>query len=165
MTFKKISFDPKVDLPSIISWGFSDTANILKKLNDELCDRLRLSLSLGYQPVEIYNDLFGVAEECSTEGWDGGTAKPVTKAVFDQGFHFLRSLPLGIATPSVAADPDGDITFEWYRSASRVLTISIDPSGLMHYAAIIGIRKAYGTESLAAGIPSFLIELVRQVAD
>lgn len=163
MIFRKTTFDPNIEKPSIISWGFSDTANILKQLNDELCDRLRLSFSLGFQPVEIYNDLYGLAVECSVEGWDGGTAKPITKAVFDQGFLFLQSLPLGIATPTVGADPDGDITFEWYHSASRVLTISVDPGGSMHYAAIIGLRKAYGTESLAAGIPSHITDLIRQV--
>jgi hypothetical protein len=115
------------------------------------------------QPFDVFNELCELAEECAEEGWDGENAKPVTKAVFDEGFRFLKSLPLGTAVPSVSAEPDGHITFEWYHSTSRILSVSIDSDGFLHYAAIIGPKKAYGSEPLVTGTPKAIVDLIGQV--
>ncbi|MDD3846873.1 MAG: hypothetical protein PHC90_11005 [Syntrophorhabdaceae bacterium] len=162
MTIARASFCA-MDALNESSLGFSDTASILRWLNDDLCEYLREPVSLGLQPFDVFNELFELAEECAEEGWDGENAKPVTKAVFDEGFRFLRSLPLHTVVPSVSAEPDGHIVFEWYRSTSRVLSVSIDSEGFLHYAAIIGSRKAYGTEPFTVGMPEPIIGLIGQV--
>ncbi len=162
MTIARASFCT-LDASNAISLGFSDTANTLRQLSDSLCDYLRRPLSLGLQPFDVFNELYELAEECAEEGWDGENAKPVTKAVFDEGFRFLKSLPLGTTVPSVSAEPDGHIAFEWYRSTSRVLSVSIDSDGFLHYAAIIGLKKAYGSEPLIVGMPECIVGLIRQV--
>jgi hypothetical protein len=162
MTIARATFGT-LNASSVSSMGFSDTANKLKELGDKLCDYLRQPLTLGLQPFDVFNELFEIAEECAEAGWDGENAKPVTKAVFDEGFRFLKSLPLGTAVPSVSAEPDGHITFEWYRSTSRILSVSIDHDGFLHYAAIIGPKKAYGSEPLVTGVPKAIVDLIGQV--
>jgi hypothetical protein len=162
MTIARASFGT-LDASSVSSMGFSDTANTLKRLNDELCDYLRGPSSLGLQPIDVFNELYEIAEECAEEGWDGENAKPVTKAVFDEGFRFLKSLPLSTTVPSVSAEPDGQITFEWYHSTSRVLSVSTDSDGFLHYAAIIGPKKAHGSEPFVTGMPRVIIDLIGQV--
>lgn len=162
MTISGFSFCT-LDALSGSSLGFSDTANALRQLNDTLCEYLRQPLSLGLQPIEVFNELYELAEECAEEGWDGESARPVTTAVFDEAFRFLKSLPLGTTVPSVSAEPDGHIAFEWYHSTSRVLSVSVDPDGFLHYAAIIGLRTASGTEPFVAGIAESIVNLIGQV--
>jgi len=53
---------------------------------------------------------------------------------------------IGVSAANVGAESDGHITFEWYTSPRHILSISVSPDGKLHYAALIGSRKAYGTE-------------------
>ncbi len=95
--------------------------------------------------------------------WDGYGAEPLRMETVQKARRFLDSLPLGFPAPTLGAEPDGQITLEWYQSQRRTLSISVSPEGDLHYAALLGHNKAYGTESFSGEIPKRILELVRSL--
>jgi len=112
---------------------------------------------------KVLPDLMAVASDGVESGWDGYDARPVTKGTFDRAIAFLESLPNSIHTPTVGAEPDGHITFEWYSSPHRLLSVSVSPEGDLHYAALIGHNRAYGTEMFFGEAPKEILGLIRRI--
>jgi hypothetical protein len=123
--------------------------------------RLRDSNSLGLGAAEM--ELGAVAEECGSPNWDGYGAAPVGKDAISKARLFLWTLPLGVPPPSVGAEPDGNITLEWHRSARRTLSVSVTSDGELHYAALIGPNRDYGTKPFVGGIPGAIMDFIRRV--
>lgn len=113
--------------------------------------------------IEVVDDLYKTVEQCSSANWDGYGATPVTRETFMQACIFLEALPLGTTAPSVGAEPDGHLTLEWYRSSRRILSVSISPEGELHYAALLGHRKIYGTEPFCGEVPGIILDIIGQV--
>jgi hypothetical protein len=149
--------------PAAISHGMSQEAVYVATKKEKVRDRLRESFSFGFGLSRPYDELYEVAQECGVDGWDGYDAKPVSTATFLQAILFLKSLPLDVTAPSVGAEPDGDLTFEWYGSPSRTLSVSIGPDSVLHYAAVLGPRKAYGVEPFLGALPQVIVDLIRQI--
>jgi hypothetical protein len=143
--------------------GASDTAYFIAERAQRSREHLQNSQSFGIGRKRVLEDLVRVAEECRSENWDGYGAAPITNETFWQAYHFLSALPLGFRNPSVGAEPDGHLTFEWHRSSRRTLSVSISPEGDLHYAALIGFSKAYGTEPFSGTVPKIILELIQRV--
>lgn len=115
------------------------------------------------QFADSYNDLKQVFEECKQANWDGYGAMPVSEGTYKLAYEFLGILPLVIPSPSLGAEPDGHISLEWYRSPLQMLSVSISPEGELHYAALIGTSKQYGTEPFQGEAPKPIVDLVNRV--
>ena len=148
---------------SITTGGASDTAHFIAEQAQKGRGHLQSSHSLGLGAERVLEDLIKVAEECNSANWDGYGAEPITNETFWQAFHFLSALPFGFPPPSVGAEPDGHLTFEWHRSPRRTLSISVSPEGDLHYAALLGASKAYGTEPFSAAVPKIILDLIHRV--
>lgn len=111
----------------------------------------------------VFDELADVWEECREPGWDGHNAVAVSQDALRNAYTFLESLPLRFPRPSLGADPQGQISVEWYRSRRRVLSIGIGEDGWLHYAAIIGPNKTCGTELFFGDVPEAILNLVRRV--
>ena len=64
---------------------------------------------------------------------------------------------------SIGAEPDGQITFEWRTSMHRVLSVSVNPNGELHYAGVFGPNKKYSTMAFFTSAPDDLLQLVREL--
>jgi hypothetical protein len=102
-------------------------------------------------------------EECRIENWDGYGAQPVIKETFLIAEQLLKSFPLGTRSPSIGAEPDGQLTLEWYQSPRRTLSLSVSPEGTLHYAALLGSSRAYGSEPFAGKVPESIMTLIKRV--
>lgn len=111
----------------------------------------------------VTDELSSVASGCGVPNWDGYGAAPVTEETYSHARSFLDALPFATPLPSVGAEPDGHITFEWYRSLRSLLSISVSAEGDLHYAALIGPAKAYGTEPFRGEVPHSVLDLIRRV--
>jgi len=110
---------------------------------------------------ELCAEVKKIEKECSMAGWDGYSATPVHPSSIEFARQFLRALPPGTKAPSVGADPDGHITLEWYAAPDRVLSISVSPEGILHYASLGAARK-FGSEVFSVpAIPEELLRLIR----
>ena len=142
----------------------SDTARHIADQIETGRRHLQNTVSLGLDAKRVFDDLCAIANECKVPNWDGHGALPVSEETYRLAYRFLESLPLGIPAPSLGAEPDGHLTMEWHRSLRRTLSVSIDPEGDVHYAALLGPRKkAYGTEPFFDEVPKAILDLIAQV--
>lgn len=135
-------------------------AKILDRAAQQPRDAFRGSI-LGHQAT--LEELGEVWEECRHAGWDGYEALPVEAETLRGAYTLIESLPLGFPRPSIGAEPDGQLTLEWYKSPMRTLSVSVDPDGFLHYAGLFGASKRYGTLAYFSSAPSELIQLVRDL--
>ena len=112
---------------------------------------------------DIPRELEKIFEECSSDGWDGERAKPVSKEVLQNALIFFESLPPSVELPQIAAEPDGAVSLEWYRSPEKVVSVSVNPGGRLYYAAAIGARRRHGKESASSGVSEELLALIAEV--
>ena len=143
--------------------GASELADYVAKQAAVGRQSLQDSCYFGFDVREVFNALVAVAEECNAANWDGQGASPVSDESYRLAYKFLEALPLGAFPPSVGAEPDGEMTLEWYHSPRRTLSISFSKNGEIHYAALIGASKTYGTEPFFGDMPQIITDLISRV--
>lgn len=124
---------------------------------------LQSSYTLGLERPGVLDELFAVAEAACETGWDGYGAEPVSQETYVRAYRFVESLPLGTPAPVVTAEPDGQLAFEWYVSPRRTLSVSVSPEGDLHYSALLGPNKSFGTEVFLDETPKAILDLIRRV--
>lgn len=145
------------------SRGNSETAKFVENETQQGRRQLQESRVLGLRGKGAFDDLSQVYADCLEPNWDGYGAMPVSEATYRLAYQFLEALPLGAPVPSCGAEPDGHLTLEWHRSPRWTLSISVSPEGELHYAALLGTRKAYGTEPFFGDAPRTIMDLIQQV--
>lgn len=111
----------------------------------------------------LFDELFETVEECRQPNWDGYGAQPVRDETYHFAYEFLTALPLDTPAPSMGAEPDGHLTVEWYRSPDQTLSVSLSDDGSLHFAALLGETKAYGTEAFVGEVPKIISDLIHRV--
>lgn len=142
--------------------GVSAAARLIEQATRENHRHLHESAALGIERL-LHEDLAEAWEECRVPNWDGHDAMPVSKEALRAMYTFIEALPLGIRPPTVGATPDGCLSVEWYRNPRRVLSVSIDEEGFLHYAALLGPSKACGTEAFYGDVPEPICDLIGRV--
>jgi len=82
---------------------------------------------------EAFLELERLADECSLPGWDAHSAVAISAETVAAARAFLQGLSPLFPSPSLAADPDGDISFEWYFGDHRLFSLSLSASGEFVY--------------------------------
>ncbi len=152
-----------IAMPLPISGYASEIADFVAHQIENSFDMLQKSNALGFAAKGTFQQLDEVFEECSSEGWDGERAKPISVEVLRCARRFLSSFPLGMEAPEVGAEPDGAITLEWYRSPNKVISISINPDDRVYWAALIGTSRRHGADYSLMGISDDLLDLISQI--
>lgn len=147
--------------PTVFSAGWSVAAQYIDQKKQTARRQLQNSYSLGQQ--ESLDELVKVFAGCCKANWDGYDAAPVTEQTFQLARQLLDALPLGTHAPSVGAEPDGHITLEWYRSPKHTLSVSVSPESELHYAALLGSSKTYGTEPFFGEVPQQIVTLIQRI--
>lgn len=144
------------------SYGVSDDARLLRDRLQEAVERL-LTNSFGKELHDAFRQLYEVFDECGRSNWDGYGAQSVSIEAYEKAKRFLISLPFGTTVPQISAEPDGDITFEWYQGPSRVFSVSVSPSNELNYAGLFGASRTYGTEVFHDEIPEVILSNIKRV--
>ena len=141
--------------------GFSDAADSIRKSALRQHKTLRESASFGNQVA--LDELSEVWDECQQPGWDGYGALPVEQATLTAAYCVIDTLPYGFPLPTIGADPDGQLTLEWRKAPRRILSVSVDPDGYLHYAGLFGANKRFGTLEFFATTPMELLQMIRDL--
>ncbi len=152
---------PPLLLPMSLSGATSPVAAYVEEIQKDSRQQLENSEIFGMRGV--LEQLDAVYEDCVLPGWDGNGAKAISHDVLRNARFFLESLPFGMELPQIGAEPDGAITFEWYRSPKRTLSVSINPDGYVYYASLIGASRRHGVDPVQGGISKDLIAVIHQV--
>ncbi len=142
--------------------GGSSTAEYIQQRLAAQRRYLHKSAALGIEQV-LRDELAETWEECSQPDWDGYNALPDTRESFANAARLLLSLPLGTELPSIGAIPNGHISLEWHHSRRRSLTVTVDEDGDLHYAALLGPGRSYGTEPFFDEPPQIILDLIARV--
>ena len=78
------------------------------------------------QCEQALQDLVNTAGE---PNWDEEGADPVTKEIVEIAQRVIKELPGDIEPPQIAADPEGNIEFDWYLENGTMFTISVGKEG------------------------------------
>jgi hypothetical protein len=79
---------------------------------------------------------------------------PVSYETAQAALCFALLLPRSFPNPEVAADPDGEISFDWSKSG-KMFSVSISGKGRVSYAGRFSDKsKIHGIEQLSETIPS-----------
>lgn len=155
----------EVCLPETTSGSASELAHYVEENRNQSNNLLRKAYSLGINKDEIFSRLITLAINCVNTNWDGYGALPLKESTLKNGARFALSIPLGVEMPDIDADPEGAITFEWYRSPHKILYVSIDSEGKFYYAASEGTRSQKGSGYLKSSFPVELLELISKITE
>ena len=111
------------------------------------------SVSIDEAYKESLDLLLDAFEEASRPNWDGYGAYPVSGVTVAQARAFLDLLPSTLPRPEISPHPDGELAFEWSFGPRRLLTVSVNESGRLSYAALFGQARLHGTEFLLDAMP------------
>lgn len=121
-----------------------------------------LVVALDRKPMNAaLRELDEVYSERSEANWDGYGASAVHHLTYEKAQEFLNNLPSAVGSPEIGADPDGEIVLEWFRSSSRLLSISLALNGRLTYIYRNGATRMRGTFwFLDDEVPQELIKLL-----
>ena len=145
-----------------VARGVSESAQFVDAQSEASRKHLQPFFSYGRR-TELLSEMYDVAEELSRPGWNGGDEAPVSQEAFYKAYCLAEALPSEIPNPTVGADPDGELTFEWYRGPRHLLSLSIAAEGVIHYVARIGPNKHHGVEEFFDEMPRRIVELIQDV--
>lgn len=145
------------------SFGNSAAAMYVDSQGWRRSDRGQQSYAEKVSLDRAKSDLDEKAWDCRDNNWDGYGALPVTKDCRRMALKFLEAMPWGWRSPEIGVEPDGQITLDWHRTCRRTLSVSVDPDGYLHYAAMLGLNKVNGREVFYGEIPERILNLIAQV--
>jgi hypothetical protein len=116
----------------------------------------------SHQEAQSAAALEAACAEAATDNWDGYGARAVTYGVKLRAQEFLDALP-GVPLPTIAADPDGEVGFEWYVGPRQVFSVSIGKGYDVAYAGIFGANTTHGTEYFMDELPAAVMENLRRL--
>jgi hypothetical protein len=143
--------------------GHGTAARYVQSQAPESHQHVQTQLSRGHARQSAMVALLNTYESSSLADWDGHGAAPVSQAVYRNAYNLLEVLPDGLLMPSPGAEPDGQLTLEWHKSAYQTLSVSVTADGDLHYAALLGASRTYGTEPFLGQLPQPLLDLIQRV--
>lgn len=153
---------PVADLTTMTTRGASPEAVYVDDWYAKVRQQMQDTLAVGMRR-EAFDEVLAVANEASAVGWDGEGGLPVQDETVCHAQELLKALPLGTRAPSIGVEPDGFLTLEWYKSPTRVLSVSVGPDEALHFAALIGSSAIHGTTFFVGEGRKELIDRIEQI--
>lgn len=144
--------------------GYSESSQMVKGYLKEIREHY-MAPATRKRVMLAWDDAFrDIVENYLEEGWDGYDASPVTEQTIKEAYKFICLLPLSLPTPDeISADPDGDISFEWYKATNYIFTVSVSEKKTIAYAGIFGTyTKVHGSEYFDFKIPSSILDNIKK---
>ncbi len=110
-----------------------------------------------------FESLDEIWQRCRQPNWDGEDAAAISPDTYEVARRLLDSLPGGLPLPRISAEPDGHFNFEWYQTPRQILSVSVDPSGTLYWAALIGSEDPRGSCQFGDRFPETLLYCIGQV--
>lgn len=106
-------------------------------------------------------DFNSIETNCVLPDWDSYGAQAVSRETVEWAKRFIDALPADIATPDIVPESDGDIGFEWYKSPTQILSVSISGGGILNYAGLFDDESIVKTEQFVTEIPIDILNFIR----
>ncbi len=141
--------------------GFSDAAKYLNAEAQRLRTEQQEAVTFSRQPC--FDELWEAWQPCKEANWDGEGADPIEHETYQNAYRLIEALPSGLPSPTIAAEPDGHLSFEWYKHPRRLLSVSISPDGTLYWAALVGSEDPRGSCHFFDEFPKTLLYWIARV--
>ncbi|MEX1014876.1 MAG: hypothetical protein WDZ80_07000 [Candidatus Paceibacterota bacterium] len=145
--------------------GISDDAkSVTDQLSEVKADIKRESITMGKSFSDLQDELDLILDESQDNNWDGYGSKAVIYDSYLEAQKFVDGYPISsMVLPEVSIDPDGEISFEWYKNPEYCFSISFSGDEILTYAGLFGINKINGSEYFGDEIPEIILENIKRV--
>jgi hypothetical protein len=141
----------------------SNQARRLLEMQEQIREHLLSSHAVRDARERLLDELNALCKEASLRGWDGYGAHPMSIGAYDFARTFIKTLPTTAPLPEVSADPDGEVSLDWFFGPRRALTVSVGPAGRCTFAWILGQRSNRGTDWIEDEIPASIVFALREL--
>lgn len=143
--------------PSGIYSPCQDTA--LSQAGEELRDSIEVALNPPSETPE--DDVAALLARVSGALKKGSDSEGVLVDVepFGRMFDLLRTLPREIPLPEIVVESEHEIGLDWGRGPREVLSLTIDGTPFIGFAALIGHEPIHGRALFAGDLPEILAHL------
>ncbi len=148
-------------MPSVTVRGFSDAAKYLDDTTRRFRQRRQDSVTFSRQPT--YDALWEAWQPCKEANWDGEGADAVEYEAYQTAYLLIEALPSGVPLPTIAAEPDGHLSFEWYKHPQRLLSVSVSPDGTLYWASLVGSEDPRGSCQFDGEFPRTILYWIGRV--
>lgn len=138
-----------------------DAATIRRRLGEALRHILRTA-STGAAYATSDRNLTELEEEAYIDDWDGKGTRAVDVLSIAASRRFLTLLPTSFPPPYIAADPDGEVSFDWEGRPGWLFSVSFAADQSIAYAGIFGPARVRGIEWFSDEIPAAILEGLRR---
>ena len=147
-----------------IVWDFSDNIDateVVSQYNEDCYGNT--VTSDDWIKNNVLSELELLFHDFSVSDWDGYNAEPIKHETFISAKRLIRMLPTDIPLPEIGAEPDGSITFEWYRSPNYIVSMSLTSDIRIFFASLKGERTQRGSDVFYDKLPFFVHRLIRSL--
>lgn len=116
-------------------------------------------ISLGWKRL-LYDEAMEIRKQCSTAGWDGYDAAPISAEAVVRTLKLIQTLPDTVAPPDLVPSPEGEISLEWHDVQRRMVSVSPRADRLIWAAMMSDQDAQYGKAPLSEGWPKTLLDLL-----
>lgn len=141
--------------------GQSEIGQYIDQQSDQVGQHFNQTAVFNKLPA--HEEMLQIWQECNAPDWDGNGALPIQAETLLYTYLFIESLPIGCELPSVGVEPDGELTLEWYRHSKWLLSVSVSPTGVLTYVALLGSSNSRGSTHFINTIPAILMTLIQTV--
>jgi len=104
-----------------------------------------------------------VPEIVSLHGVSDGASIPVDEHTVLAAVQFAYSLPRFGPMPEVSADPDGEVSFDWFGPSGEMFSVSVNKNKRLAYAGWFGeMSRIHGIEKLAESCPPQIVRGIQK---
>lgn len=150
-------------MTAMLHTGFSEAAETLRRFGEDEVRRRDETVTFSNFPLN--DQLIDVFLQCSQAAREGEDSEAVDRGTLLLAKQLVESLPRAYRTPVISGDPDGHVSLEWYVYPRRILTVSVNPNGTLHWAALIGTEDPRGSCRFYGDAPKTLLYWIGRVCN
>lgn len=145
------------------SHGVSSEAGVVRRSQCAVVESAERSMAWFGSKASAISDMWALVDECGHKGWDGEGATPLSPFAANTAAAFIRALPDGVPLPEFAPEPDGNMSLDWIRARTRLLSLSIGLSNRIAFAWIDGSDQGHGVAHFdGKRTPSRILDDIRE---
>lgn len=114
------------------------------------------AVSVGVRWRRVTDALRDAVHRADAPDRDGHRAAAHAASVLHAARFLQMIVPRDVPLPEVGVDPEAEVLLEWYAAPRWVVTLTIDPAGVVHYAGLFGEAAIHGREPLVDAIPELV---------
>lgn len=149
-------------LPAYIQPGsaYSTEAKEVSKSADRIMVDVANSEALFGHKTEALSDLYDIIDSLFVDE-DQADVDSTTLA---NASRFLDALPNDLSLPDISVDPDGSISFTWFKSRFSIFSAGVDKTEQIAYAWLDGSDKGHGVARFQSfALPARIMSMLRSI--